>query len=71
MIDIVNIEQKSKHCHTKISTNTTVYNGIMPHQCINVYNIMINIYFIAMASNSNLSSSEDNTTGTDLSIIIP
>ena len=69
MIDIVNIERKSKHCHTKNSTNTTVYNGIMPHQCINIYNVMFTIYFIAMASNSNPSSSEDNTSGTDLSNI--
>ena len=32
-------------------------------------NVMFTIYFIAMASNSNSSPSEDNTSGTDLSII--
>ena len=41
----------------------------MPHQCINIYNVTFTIYFIAMASNSNLSPFEDNTSGTDLSII--
>ena len=32
-------------------------------------NVMFTIYFIAMASISNSSPSEDNTSGTDLSII--
>ena len=41
----------------------------MLHQCINIYNVMFTIYFIAIASNSNPSPSEDNTSGTDLSII--
>ena len=41
----------------------------MPYQRINVYNVMFTIYFIAMASNSNLPPSEDNTSGTDPSII--
>ena len=31
--------------------------------------MIFSIYFIAMASNSNLSPSEGNTSGTDLSII--
>ena len=41
----------------------------MLHQSINVYNVIFTIYFIAMASNSNPSPSEDNTSGTDLSNI--
>ena len=41
----------------------------MPLQCINVYNVIFIIYFIAMASSSNPSPSEDNTSGTYLSII--
>ena len=41
----------------------------MLHQCINVYNVIFIIYFIVMASNSNPSPSEDNTSGTDLSNI--
>ena len=66
---MVNIEQKVKHCHTKNNTNSTVYNSIMPYQCINIYNVIFTIYFIAMSSNSNLPPSEDNTSGTELSII--
>ena len=38
----------------------------MPYQCLNIYNV---VYFIAMASNSNASPSDDNTSETDLSII--
>ena len=34
-----------------------------------VYNMIFTIYIIVMASNSTLSPSEDNTSGTDLSII--
>ena len=60
---IVNIKQKQKH------TNCTVYNGIMLHQCINIYHVIFPIYFIVMASNNNLSPSKYNTTGTDLSNI--
>ena len=41
----------------------------MLHQCTNLYNVIFTIYFIAMASNSNPSPSEDNTSGTDLSNI--
>ena len=41
----------------------------MLHQCINVYNVIFTIYFIAMASNPNPSHSEDNTPGSDLSSI--
>ena len=41
----------------------------MLHQCINIYNVVFTMYFIAMASNSNPSPSEDNTSGTDLSNI--
>ena len=41
----------------------------MLHQCINVYNVIFTIYFLAMASNPNPSYSEDNTSGTDLSNI--
>ena len=60
------MSKKQKHCHTKNSTNSTVYNGIILHQCINIQNVVFTIYFIAMASNSNPSPSEDNTSGTDL-----
>ena len=41
----------------------------MPYQCIDVYNVIFIIYFIVMASNTNPSPSEDNTSGTDLSNI--
>ena len=35
----------------------------------NIYNVIFIIYFIVMASNTNPSPSEDNTSGTDLSNI--
>ena len=41
----------------------------MPHQCLYIYNVIFTIYFIAKASNSSLSPSEDNMSGTDLSNI--
>ena len=42
----------------------------MVHQCVNNnVNVMFTIYFIAMASISNPSPTEDITSGTDLSII--
>ena len=60
---------KQKHCCTKNNTNSIVYNVILPHQCTHVYNMIFTIYIIVMASNSTSSPSEDNTSGTDLSII--
>ena len=60
---------KQKHCHTKNNTNSIVYNVILLHQCTHVYNMIFTIYIIVMASNSTSSPSEDNTSGTDLSII--
>ena len=41
----------------------------MPYQCINIYHVIFIIYFIVMATNTNLSPSEDNSSGTDLSNI--
>ena len=63
------MNEKQKHYHTKNNTNSIVYNVIMLHQCTNIYNVIFTIYIIAMASNSTPSPSEDNTSGTDLSII--
>ena len=64
------MNEKQKHCRTKNSTNSTVYNGIMLHLCINVYQQCYVCYlFIVMASSSNPSPSEDDTSGTDLSVI--
>ena len=63
------MNEKQKHCCTKNNTSSIVYNDIMLHQCINVYNVIFTICFTAMASNSTSCPSEDNTSGTDLSII--
>ena len=41
----------------------------MPYQCVTIYNVLSPIYFIVMASHSTSSPSEDNASGTDLSII--
>ena len=60
---------KQKHCRTKNNTNSIVYIVILLHQCTHVYNMIFTIYIIVMASNSTSSPSEDNTSGTDLSII--
>ena len=60
---------KQKHCHTKNNTSSIVYNVILLHQCIHVYNMIFTIYIIVMGSNSTSSPSEDNSSGTDLSII--
>ena len=51
-------------CHTNV--NIIV---IMVYQCMYTNVVMFTIYFIAMASDSNSSSSEDITSGTDLSNI--
>ena len=40
----------------------------MPYQCLTIYNVMF-LFIIVMASNSTSSSSEDHTSGTDLSDI--
>ena len=41
----------------------------MPYQSVTIYNVLFPVYFIVMASHSTSSPSEDNTSGTDLSII--
>ena len=41
----------------------------MSHQCKNIYNVIFTIIIIAMSSISTSSPSEDNTSGTNLSII--
>ena len=51
-----------------IGTKSIVYNSLLPYQCLTVYNVLF-LFIIVMASNSTSSSSEDHTSGTDLSNI--